>query len=504
MNRVEAFGIYQQDIGQFSADVIGLPLRAYQREWAQYVLDVVQQRRDETIVIEMPRQTGKNQTSAHLELAILAWAGYKDGGHIIKAAPTFPQVANSIDRANVMAERVREHAPWLKYTPRRGYMLYCRRAGISYLSAQPKSSVVGATASLLMEVDEAQDVLPAKYDKDFSPMRASTAAPVVAYGTTWTDDTLLEQFKQDVREGRSAGRLFKVHPDQVCEENEAFARHLAREVARKGREHPIIRTQYYLEPIKNKGRLLDQQQLRQMIGDHQRQERRSGQAMIVAGLDFAGADEEAAEAVSLSTGSKRDSVALTIGAVQWIKIVEGVRVPMVRVLARYEWVNVHPLSIHTTLYDILHQRWQVNRVHADATGIGTTGAAMLSKALDGGTGKRVIARTFDSAWNTQTELVSQYIEMINGSRLLDYAPAGFDPLQVAKAEAPDREDPARHIWWQRGHARLEAKASQSMRAYVPEGEGHDDLLISEMLMCDAAFQMIPVGEARQYDREAIL
>ena len=66
-----------------------------------------------------------------------------------------------------------------------------------------------------------------------------------------------------------------------------------------------------------------------------------------------------------------------------------------------------------------------------------------------------------------------------------------------------RDDVDRHAWWQRGHARLEAKPGQKVRAYVPESEGHDDLLYSELLMVDAAYnvgspQVITSGQVDFY------
>ena len=50
---------------------------------------------------------------------------------------------------------------------------------------------MGATAGLLLEADEAQDIEPQKWDRDLVPMAASGAATRVLYGTPWTEDTLL-------------------------------------------------------------------------------------------------------------------------------------------------------------------------------------------------------------------------------------------------------------------------------------------------------------------------
>ncbi len=41
-----------------------------------------------------------------------------------------------------------------------------------FYSASPESNVVGATADLLLEIDEAQDVAREKFDRDFRPMSA--------------------------------------------------------------------------------------------------------------------------------------------------------------------------------------------------------------------------------------------------------------------------------------------------------------------------------------------
>ena len=501
--RREQYKRLRRDIGLFSRHVIGIPLREYQYDWARYALEVVRAQRNETLIVEMARQSGKNQTSAHLEVAIMAQMGGRRGGEMVKAAPTrTPQIVNSKQRFRDIADRVSQRLEFFKPRPSEGYMFRWLNCGISFFSAAPEANVVGATASLLMELDEAQDITPEKYDKDFAPMRASTGAPIILYGTTWTDDTLLQKFKMDVLNGVLPGRVWTVDANRVAEENDAYAAFVAQQVAQKGREHPAIKTQYFLEPLANRGRLLSKQQIVNMVGEHTRQERRTDQRIIVAGLDFAGADESAGM-VSATAASTRDSVCLTIAEAEWKEIVAGVLVPSVRFLARYEWVNVHPLTLHTTLLDILDGRWKVNRLHADGTGIGATGALLLGKALDNNTGRRCKGVTFDAGWKTQTDLVTQYLELINGSRLKDYRLPGHDVARVAYADQPPNDDPDLHAWWQRGHARLEARESTRMHAYVPQDEGHDDHLISEMLCVDAAFKSPALVEVKQSKREAI-
>lgn len=491
-NRRLAFKRYQNDIYLFSRDVVGVPLYPYQTQWAQYLIELQGSGRNETVIVEMSRQSGKNQGQAAYQVATLAKFGNRDKS-IVAIAPTFkPQLINSKMRFESLGSRVTATCPWLKFKGSMGYIYKCRRASIHFLSADPQASVVGATASLILNVDEAQDTDEGVYQKKFSPMRASTNAPAVLFGTTWDNQNLLAKTKASVLDGRVPGKVFRVLPEEIALSNPAYGEFVDGEVRARGRQHPYIKTQYFLEELDTAGRMLRRQQLELMVGDHPRQERRAsagsaGDGLIVAGLDFAGADEQAGELVSLATASARDSVALAIGAVTWVRVADGLQVPHIRVLARYEWVNIDPVTLHNVLYQILWERWRINRVHCDATGIGATGTALLQKALNKNNREIVEAVIFDSAWNTQTKLAFNYLAAINNGHLQDYQPAQVDPLAIAGADLPPTDDPHSHIWWQRGHAKLEAKPSRRVRVYVPESEGHDDLLVSDMLMVDAAY-----------------
>jgi hypothetical protein len=55
---------------------------------------------------------------------------------------------------------------------------------------------VGNTAHILLEIDESQDVSKEKYTRDFKPMGATTNVTTVHYGTTWDENTLLEEINQ--------------------------------------------------------------------------------------------------------------------------------------------------------------------------------------------------------------------------------------------------------------------------------------------------------------------
>src|SRR5215207_5949957 len=101
------------------------------------------------------------------------------------------------------------------------------RARQLFLSAEAGSNVVGHTADLLLEVDEAQDVDIEKYDKELQPMAAANGATTVFYGTAWDDANLLERSKQrhleqERRDGRR--RHFEYDWRVVAAHNPPYAR----------------------------------------------------------------------------------------------------------------------------------------------------------------------------------------------------------------------------------------------------------------------------------------
>src|SRR5437870_4094449 len=80
------------DVELFGAAIVGMPLRAYQSEVARAILASIAEGRGHTFSVLMPRQSGKNQLSAHLE-AYLLTRRQQRGGSLVKCAPTFrPQV----------------------------------------------------------------------------------------------------------------------------------------------------------------------------------------------------------------------------------------------------------------------------------------------------------------------------------------------------------------------------------------------------------------------------
>ena len=166
-----------------------IQLRPYQFEVARAVMDSVMNGKGITFTVEIARQGGKNELSAQLEVLILTLFTAK-GGNAIKCSPTFkPQTIISMMR---LKERLNDWGFAGIWRTEMGYIVRLGNARQVFLSADESANVVGNTAHLLLEVDEAQDVSKDKYTKEFKPMGATTNVTTVLYGTTWDDSTLLE------------------------------------------------------------------------------------------------------------------------------------------------------------------------------------------------------------------------------------------------------------------------------------------------------------------------
>jgi hypothetical protein len=173
----------ESSIARFARHVLGKPLYPYQCEVANAILDSIEGRHGRIITVMMSRQSGKNQLSAVLEAYLLMTMPQ---GTIVKAAPTFtPQIITSRLRLLAMLdtpftrERIwTSHGYIVGLAPGPESSLLRNHTGprVMFYSARQESNVVGATADILLEIDEAQDVTPEKFDRDFRPMAATSNA----------------------------------------------------------------------------------------------------------------------------------------------------------------------------------------------------------------------------------------------------------------------------------------------------------------------------------------
>ncbi len=436
-------------------------LRAYQLECARSILRSVRRREGRTFTVMFARQMGKNELSAALE-AHLLWQYRELGGSIVKAAPTFrPQILNSVLRLGQTLERdERTRGQWQSQF---GHIIRHGEASIAFYSAEPHANVVGATASLLLEIDEAQDVDPDKYDRDFRPMASSTNATTVLYGTAWTEDTVLERQRRVNLASQSNGHRLHFEFDYtvLATINPHYARFVEAEIARLGRDHPTIRTQYLLQTLPDAGRLLSAEQLGALNGAHERERDPAPGATYVAGIDLAGEDEGAVDALLRLAQPRRDSTVVTIARVEW----DVLGRPLARVVEHVRWTGRDHVWQYQRLAELC-ERWSVSRVCVDASGIGAGIAAFLAERL----GPRVERFVFTSA--SKSGLAYTLLTMINTGRLSLYKEDGSEEWRGCRAELRA--------------VRATPRSGEILAWSVPESEGHDDFAVSLALCARAA------------------
>ena len=489
---IRAIKYWLSDIANFSRIVLHKPLRKYQLQPARAILDSILYGKGLAFAVMMSRQAGKNELSGQLEAYLLNLYRRRGGG-IVKASPTFkPQTINSILRLSDRLEN-----PWNanQYRRREGYIVQLYKARAFFFSADPAANVVGATADILLEGDEAQDIGQQKWDTDFMPMGASTNVTSVLWGTAWTSTTMLAQQiayleQQQAKDGIT--RVFKVDADQVGQEVPAYARFVKNQVTRLGRQHPIIRTQYFLETIDGTGGLFDPRRRALMHGNHPRQLKPTAGHRYALLLDVAGEDENEGDEItrSMLANPKRDATALTvIDVILPSHPTNDTEQALYNVVDRRLWLGTKHTALHSQIL-ALARHWNAVFIVVDATGIGAGLTSFLAKAL----GEKVIPFEFSS--RTKSDLGWDFLASLR--------PDGYQ--EYANDEQPD----TRQFWYETKTCKYEIRPGPGkfMKWGVWEhpaydgliAHGHDDLIISAALCAVLDAQEWPgiaVGHAVQ-------
>ena len=462
-------------------------LRPYQGEIFKAALDSVWNRRGLTFTVEIARQGGKNEVSAQLGMLLMSLS-MRQGAKLVKAAPTFtPQALVSLRR---LCDRLNDAGMAKEWRLEGGNIVRLGRAQQTFLSAEPTSNVVGATADALLELDEAQDVDRDKFIKEFRPMGATGNATTVLYGTPWDGGTLLESMAEENRElERQDGvrRDFRFDWEAVAACSPLYRAYVEAERDRLGDEHPLFRTQYRLLPIAAGEGMFNRGQLAQLRGEHSRLRGPRPGRVYVAGVDVAGEPWGASERVFvdgniptslLDTGFRRydsgggygpaetggrDSTVVTIGELEGGGRLDA---PAVRVVEHYRWTGEPHHSLTPALVDLVRRTWRCRRVVVDATGLGTGVASALVKALGGA------VEPFVFTSGSKSRLGFELLGAVNTGRVSAYA----------GDESPEHAE----FWREMELAQARYRVNQTMDFYVEASRGHDDYLMSLALMVRAA------------------
>jgi len=491
--------IYESSLHDFAFYALyfsKLKLRSYQQSIATAIIEALSMEDGRSLVVILPRQSGKNELQAQLEAWLLNT--YRtDDVEMVKVSPTWkPQSLKAMRRLErVLGRNEAIKGFWHKES---GYVFRLEKARIFFLSGSPKSSIVGATANLLLQCDEAQDVSIEKWDKEIAPMAASTNAVQVFWGTAWTSKTLLARElaiarAAERRDGRR--RVFVLTADDVRRQVPAYGKFVDNQVKKLGRNHPFIRTQYFSEEIDDEGALFDARRLSLMRGTHPPMEMpfHSVQCkpqrgiethqwgvstgMYAFTLDVAGADEASGEG-ALRMTSPRDATALTIFEIDPSSLAdELVGAPTYRVANRVQWTN----TAHTKIYGYLRalvEQWEPRYLVIDATGVGAGLADFLSRAYP-----RIVI-PFVFSVKSKSDLGWDFLALVETGRYKEY--------RASKKQATGRLAELQRVFFQQAEhcqQKVGEGPGKTLQWGVPEGTRdqatgelvHDDLLISAAL-----------------------
>ncbi len=433
------------------------PLRPYQLDPIRAIIDSIREQRGDAFCLEFARQTGKNESSAQLELIVLTTLAEElsIAPDIIKVAPTLtPQAKLSRDRLKAVCRQA-----GVRGATSDGYIVSAGHGTARFLSAEPEANIAGHTANPLLEIDEAQDVDVDKFDKDVKPMASANNATTVFYGTAWSDFDLLAQARaaaiaDEVRDGRR--RSFIVDWTVLGDVSSQYKAFVLRERERLGARHPMFVTQYMMEQVAGGGRLLTPALVAQLQGDHARSRKRPGPALIAAGLDVSGGE---------GTSGKTDATVLSLGAVT-APSADDTPGNYLAVLDQHSWTNLPHDQLLPAVIDIC-KAWKVQRLAVDATGLGQTVGRLLASHL----GPQIVelvtyTRPVKSqlGFDLQSSIATGRMKLWADDDSAEYA-ATMSQARLAKQDLL----PGNYIAW-----------------YVDETDGHDDELNSLALLNRAA------------------
>jgi len=263
--------------------------------------------------------------------------------------------------------------------------------------------------------------------------------------------------------------VFHVTADQVSAEVPAYAAFVAKQVAKLGRNHPLVKTQLFSEEIDAEGSFFDPHRRALLQGNHAAQARPHPNTAYAILIDVAGADETQ-DPDPAADSDKRDSTALTVVELDMRTVGDPlIAAPTYRIVARHGWQNVKHASLYGQLRGLI-DHWQARYIVVDATGIGAGLASFLANAY----GERVTPFVFST--KTKAEAGFGLLATIETGRLKDH-------VQDGSAEQAA-------FWQQLDWIEYEAQPNQGLKWGSPEGKRdpvsgemmHDDWVLSLALV----------------------
>lgn len=472
------------DPALFSRHILRQPLYDYQIKPLTAVLNSILNQHGDEFLIVMPRQSGKDESLAHL-LTLLLNLFQRTGGNIVYG-DIGDGIGRFIQRLEERLDNDLNKNTWKKGAKPNRRIL--GRAACVFKSTHTSAHARGETAHHLLIINEAQDQDAPHIEAVFTPMRAARNATAVYAGTVkLTTDFLWQKKKELERISQQDGlqRVFFVYPEQVTAENPAYGRFLAAQIARHGEKHPIIQSEYYLKPVDGAGGLFPPRRIALMKGTHGRLRQPEPGKIYIAVIDVGGQDEAATDPIARLANPGRDYTACTIFEMlpaqagqpgptflsRDIFIDQGSR--------HFEEFPGRP-SLATRLLAFL-THWQVAHTVIDQSGVGEGLTSWLQAAM----GKSHVTG-FKFSPLSKAQLGNLFLSLIETGRFkywqseADYGAAWWFFTQAAACgyEVPANGRFERDLRW---------SVPASHKTPTPAGPQptHDDRLISAALIAQA-------------------
>jgi len=456
---------YLSSLRSYARRGSAIDLYPYQVEAGDAILNSIRAGLGLTFVLMFPRQSGKDELLAQLTSYLMRLLSGRERT-IIVVNPTYqPQGLNAIMRLESRLEmNPITHGQYHREGPHTRRLGKCR---ITFLSGNADSNVVGSTASLLLIVNEAQDIQPQVYDRKFAPMCASRNTTRVLCGTAWTSTTLLarELGRARLEEADGIQRVFIQTARDVRSSNPEYGRFVDAEVRRLGRDHPTIRSQFFCETIDAESGMFPPRRMALLAGDQSAQHSPAAGGVYAFLLDVAGQDEQCmGSAGAPLQDPRRDSTALSIVCLDFSTL-ESLGAPTFRVVARRAWQGLSHLTIFGQL-KALADTWMPQHIVLDATGTGEGLWALMQRHFPG----QVVPFKFTQ--RSKSELGWRFLGVVETGRLRLCDWDDQVRQQYAACRAEILPGPARTLRWGVPEGRR-----------TPDGElVHDDHLMADALV----------------------
>lgn len=405
------------------------------------------------MTIQSARQTAKNEIAALVQARALI-LNSESGGDYIRAAPTWrPQIVFSKQRL----ERHLRADPLTmgRWRCQEGFLYSLGKARLMMLSSDKHASVVGATASIALDMDEAHHTDRDKFEEEFQPMRARTNAPCILWGVAAAGQDLLESYRRTNEEQGHPELNLRYPAAMWCEENPQYAAHYEERVRTLGRDHPVIQTQYDLNPVEALDAYLSPRQRESILsGTHERQDAPIAGRQYCAVIDIGGDDElERDDQTVRMDNPSQDSTALIIGEVDWTRRVYDW--PEFRIVNIFWWTGMNLTEQQETITAILRRWWPEGCV-IDGRGLGL----QLARSV-----KSVLPQTevYEASTTSVTHDLFDFLARVNNGTVKMY--------RTSEDRAEDRE-----FISQLTHTRREVRGHMNYRLKKAGPKSHIDMV----------------------------